>query len=317
MTIGRPATVGAPTVAMLGLTAIYAVCFVAIKAGLPFAPPLLFAGLRALLGGLGLLSVMIVLRRPLLPACGEWFGVVAVALTATTVSFGAMFLSPGLAGAGIASVLGNTQPLIVVVLAAIFLSERVTRGKSITLALGLIGVGLIAAPALATSDAYGLSGAALALGASGGLAVGSVIVKRMGPQVDVLALTTWQLILGSLPLLGFSALIEGDTGVRWTFQFVGLLLFLALVGTSLASAVWYGLVQRGDVGRLSLFFFLIPVIGLGLAAVLFGERVTPIEGAGVLLTLAGIGVLAWESRGSSPLSEAVPAAERGSDVASP
>ena len=317
MTIGRPATVGPPTVVMLGLTAIYAVCFVAIKAGLPFAPPLLFAGLRALLGGLGLLSVMIVLRRPLLPSRGEWFGVVAVALTATTISFGAMFLSPGLAGAGIASVLGNTQPLIVVVLAAIFLGERVTRGKAITLALGLIGVGLIATPALASSDAYGLSGAALALGASGGLAVGSVIVKRMGTHVDVLALTTWQLILGSLPLLGLSALIEGDTGVRWTFQFVGLLLFLALVGTSLASAVWYGLVQRGDVGRLSLFFFLIPVIGLGLAAVLFGERVTPIEGAGVLLTLAGIGVLAWESRGSSPVSEAVPAAERGNDVASP
>lgn len=37
--------------AVLGLAGIYAVCFVAIKAGLAFAPPLLFAGLRAEIAG--------------------------------------------------------------------------------------------------------------------------------------------------------------------------------------------------------------------------------------------------------------------------
>jgi drug/metabolite transporter (DMT)-like permease len=314
----RAVTAGSQTLVVLTLTAIYAVCFVAIKAGLPFAPPLLFAGLRALLGGLGLLVLIVALRRPLLPARREWPGVLAVALSATTIAFGAMFLSPGRTGAGIASVLGNMQPLIVVVLAALFLGEAITRGKAVTLTLGLLGVALIASPALAGPDAYGISGPLLALAASGGQAVGSVVVKRMGTAPDVLALTTWQLILGSLPLLALSALVERDAGVSWTAGFVGLLLFLALIGTSLATAVWYWLVRRGEVGQLSLFFFLIPVIGLGLAAVLFGERVSPLEGAGVVLTLAGIGVLAWESwRGGEQPGRPGKASALPADAAAP
>jgi len=42
--------------AALGLSAIYAFCFIAIKAGLAFAPPLLFAGLRAEIAGVVLLG---------------------------------------------------------------------------------------------------------------------------------------------------------------------------------------------------------------------------------------------------------------------
>ena len=45
-----------------------------------------------------------------------------------------------------------------------------------------------------------------------GLAVGSVTIKRMGRQPDVLALTTFQLILGSLRLLGLSVLFEREAG---------------------------------------------------------------------------------------------------------
>ena len=47
---------------MVVLTIIYAFCYVAIKAGLPFAPPLRFAGLRALIGGILMLGVLVALR---------------------------------------------------------------------------------------------------------------------------------------------------------------------------------------------------------------------------------------------------------------
>ena len=286
--LGRPLIV-------LGLTAIYAVCFAAIKAGLPFMPPLRFAGLRALLGGLALLGLMVAMRRPLLPPHRSWPGIVALGLTSTTLAFGAMFLSPGRTGAGIASVLGNTQPVIVPVLAAVFLGERMTRSKWIALALGMIGVALIASPTLAGPDAYGVSGPVLALVASGSLAIGSVIVKRIGSSVDLLALTAWQLIIGSLPLLAVSLVAEHNAVVAWNITFVGLLLFLALIGTAFANAVWYWLVRHDDVGRLTMFFFLVPVFGLGIAALAFGETIGLLESLGVAVTLAGIGAVAWDA----------------------
>jgi len=278
---------------LVGLTAIYAVCFVLIKAGLAFAPPLIFGGLRALIGGGALIVLLLVLRRPLLPPRESWSGVVALALTATTVGFGAMFLSPGRTGAGIASVLGNAQPLLVVTLAAAVLGEPMTRGKWLTLALGMTGVTLIAWQALVGPGADGISGAALALTASAGAAVGSVIFKRMRVTTGLLAITAWQLILGSLPLLAASALTERSLPVAWSLAFVGQLSFLALAGTSFVNAAWYWLVQRGEVSRLAVYLFLVPVFGLGMAALALGERLSAWESMGSALIVAGIVVVTW------------------------
>lgn len=296
----KPATPGLRISIIISLTVIYALCFAAIKAGLAFAPPLLFAGLRVLIGGVVLFILAFFLRQPLLPPRGDWAGIVALALTATTVAFGAMFLSPGRTGAGIASVLGNTQPLMVVVLAALFLGERMTASKWVTLAFGFTGVSLIAGRALGGPDAYGMAGALLALGASLGASVGNIIFKRLAIQGNLLLITAWQLVLGSLPLLVLAALVEQDRRVIWNAEFVGLLLFLALVGTALANAVWYWLLQREEVGRLTMFLFLVPVLGLGIAALTFGERISLLEGIGSALTVIGVGIVELSNARSRP-----------------
>lgn len=275
---------------MLAITLIYAVCFAAIKAGLNLAPPLRFAGLRTLIGGVALLGVALARREPWRPARRHAPALALLALSANTLAYGAMFLSPGRTGAGIASVLGNAQPLVTVALAALWLGERLTRGKALALALGLGGVTLIAAPALAGPSAYGVSGALLALTVSVGSAFGSVLIKRLGPLPSLLAFSAWGLILGSLPLLGASWLTERGRPLTWNAAFIGLLLFLALIGTSLATALWYWLVQREDVGRLTLYLFLVPVIGLGIATLAFDEPIGLTTALGVALALGGIGV---------------------------
>lgn len=278
---------------VLGLTLVYALCFVAIKAGLAFAPPLRFAALRGLVGGAALLGLLVASRRTLMPPRDSWPWITALAATATTVAFGAMFLSPGRTGAGVAAVLGNLQPVLVPALAATFLGERMSGGKWTALLLGLAGGVLIAAPAFA--GPAGVDGPLLALAASLGLAASSIIAKRMQPQLDVLQLTAWQLVAGSLPLLLVSAIMEAGVAISWNSSFLGLLLFLALPGTAVANAVWYWLIRRGDVGRLSMFFFLVPVLGLLLGATVFAEPIGLLEGIGVGLTLAGIGAIAREA----------------------
>ena len=273
----------------IGLTAVYTACYVAIAAGLAYAPPLAFAGWRLVIAGAALLGLVAASRRPLVPARRQWPWLLFLALAATAAAYGAMFASPGRAGAGIASVLGNLQPIFVVGLAALVLGERMSRADWATLALGLLGAIAIAWPAL-RGGAAGLAGPALALAASVGFAVGSVLIKRLEPGAALLAVTGWQLLVGGLPLLAASSLLERGSPVRWTAEFAALLLFLALPGTALATAVWYWLVQGGDVGRLSLVFFLVPVFGLGLAVAIFGEPIGATETAGVAIIFAGIGI---------------------------
>lgn len=279
---------------VLGIVLLYALCFAAIKAGLQFAPPLAFAGLRALIAGIALLGVMRARSETLLPPRGMWRGIFALGLTATTLTFGAMVLSPGRTGAGIASVLGNMQALFTVALAAIFLGEALTRGKIIALVLGLLGVTLIAYPAFAASDAYGISGAALALAASGGAAVSNIIAKRMNLKSELLSVAAWQLLVGSVPLFALAALTERGAGIFWNFEFLALLLFLALAGTALLNVTWYWLLQFDDVSRLSLFFLLTPAFGLILGTLIFGESLSPVELAGAALIVVGIGTMSRE-----------------------
>ncbi|MDE3076081.1 MAG: DMT family transporter, partial [Chloroflexota bacterium] len=131
------------TIVILGLVLLYAVCSVAIKAGLGFAPPLLFAGLRAVIGGMALLGLALALRQPVTVPLRLWPATLLLAVLATSVTFAGMFLSPGRSGAAIASVLGNVQPLIVIVLAAAFLKEPLSPAKLLALGLGTLGVLLI------------------------------------------------------------------------------------------------------------------------------------------------------------------------------
>ncbi len=279
---------------IVAVTLVSAACFVAIKAAIPFTPPLRFAAWRLLIGGGTLLALLPLLGAPLLPPRRSWLWLGILALSASSFAYGAMFVSPGFTGAGIASVLGNTQPLIVMALAVPLLGERMTRAKGLALVLGIVGVLLIAMPALSSPDAFAFEGAALAFASAAGLAVGSIIVKVLAAKQSVLTLAAWQLVLGSLPLFALSAVFEASAITRWTPAFWGLLLFLALLGTAFLTAAWYALLAGGEVGHLSLFFFLVPVFGLVLAALFFGERISLVQGLGTAVSLAAIVSVGFE-----------------------
>lgn len=273
---------------VVSLAAIYAACYSAIKEGLQFAPPLRFAGIRAGLAGVLLMALIAMRREEVVCPRRLWRGVALIAMVGTSIAYGAMFLSPNRSSAGIASVLGNIGPLFSIVLAAAVLGEPMTRARIGALTLGLAGVGLIAYPTI-TAPAAAPLGAVLPLLAALASSVESVLVKRMQAGTDFLRVAAWQLLIGSVPLLLLSEWVEGEQSIVWNRTFVLLLLFLAVIGTALATSLWYWLVQSHDVGRLSLYQFLVPVLGLALAAALFGERLGIPKGSGVVLTLLGLG----------------------------
>ena len=269
---------------MILLTLIYALCFTAIKAGLPYLPPLLFGGLRMLLGGLALIMVAGLLKQSLLPTKYEWKWILWIGL-ATAVTYFGMFLSPGRTGAGIASILGNMSPLFTVLLAAAVLHEKFSRSTSIALLLGVGGVIFISYPDVFAKNTYGIVGFALALAASSGSAASNILVKLIRKQYEVIRVSAWQLIVGSLPLLLISLITEQGQPFILNGTSLGILLFLGLIGTGGVTAAWYMLIQRHSIVKLSLFLFLIPVFGLVIAGFAFKEtmRTNELLGIGFIL----------------------------------
>jgi probable blue pigment (indigoidine) exporter len=278
------------TVIMLFLIPFYAACF---------------AALRLLVAGAGLLLLAGVTRQPLRIARRLWPWLLALALSAGSFGYGAMFMSPGTIGAGIASVLGNTQPVILVALGATLLGERITRQAVGTLVLGLAGVVTLALTAMTEWRLGGLLGALLAFASAVSFAIAALMTKRLGSSAPLLAMTGWQFVLGAALLFALSARWEGGSRILWTPSFVALLLLLGLGGSALTTAVWYWLIQHDDVGRLSLYLYLVPIVGITLAVVIFGERLTLLSAVGMGLTgFAVLGALRHDAR--SPTTTYLP-----------
>ncbi len=265
-----------------------ALCYVSIKAGLQFAPPLAFAGLRAALGGAVLLGALVATGHSVVPPRRLWLGILGLAALGTTLLYSAMFMSPGRTGAGIASVVGNTGPIWLVGFGALFLEERITRVRIEAMALGFVGVGLIALPALVEPSRSGAPAFLIPLAAALGAAGATVLLKRMEVTDQLLAVAGWQLLIGAVPILALSGLFEPQARIVWSSQFVLLLAFLSLVGTAGALSIWYWLVQREEVGRLGLLLFAVPPLGLLFAWIVFRERVGAVEALGLILTILGI-----------------------------
>ncbi len=279
---------------LFGLMLIYsfiaAICYTAIKLGLEYSPPLRFAGFRTIIGGSSLILLLIFLKKPILPRRNLLKWILPFGLLSTTVTFGFMFSSPEFAGAGIASVLGNTQPLAIIILAAIFLREKITLVKLASLILGLTGIVLISAQSFIGENQYAFIGALLATGTSIGAAVTSILLKELKPRNDLISLTGWQLIVGSLPLLVFSFFFESSKDILWNGSFIGLLMFLSFIGTALTTVVWFWLLQKYEAGKLSLYLFLIPVFGLLIAFIVFGETLQTFELFGIIVVISAVGL---------------------------
>lgn len=279
MKAGRPAIGALVAVA-------YAGCFVAIELGLAHAPPFRFAAGRALVAGLVLLGVSTLTGHGVAPPrrLRSWTLVLGAILA---VQYAAMFLSPGLAGAGLSSVLANTGPVLLVVLAALFLHERITWVTGIAVLLGTAGVVLITWPASDTGAGPGGIGLLVPVGVAIGAALETLLLKWLDVGKALLPVVAWQLILGALPLLAASAVTE-SAPVHWSPGFLAALAFLALPGTAMALALWYWLVQREPVSRLAAFMFMVPVAGLLLAWAVLGETVSSRQTLGLALALSGI-----------------------------
>lgn len=291
------------------LAVVYALCYSTIKAGLAFAPPLRYAGLRTVVGGAVLLAFVVASgRKRVVPPRSLWPGIGALSLVGTIVVYGAMFMSPGATGAGISSVLGNTGPLFAVVLAAPILGEGVTRRKVAALAVGMGGAGLVAYPAVTDPSAPGVLAALLPVTAAAAAATSAVLLKWLRVGDALLPVVAWQLLLGGGALLALSAMVEPDRAVTWSARFAGYLAFLSVVGTAFAVTAWYWLVQREDVGRLSiLLMVLVPVMGLALARLFFGEAIRPLSAVGAGLAMVGVGLAASSTGDSGGASDSVDA----------
>lgn len=289
---------------------LWAICFPLITTGLPFAPPLTFAAIRAFIAGAALLVIALLLRRTQPTGLKIWLKLTFVGLGATTLGFFGMFYASEFVSPGIATVISNTQPLMASLLAFFILGEYLNiRGKA-GLLLGFLGIVFIALPGLLSiSGGTYLAGVGYILLSAVGITISNVLIRYIAAQVDALTAMGWQLVLGSVLLTLLAILTENPSNVKWSPAFLFSLLGL-IVATALAFWLWCDVLKTTELNHANSFNFLIPIFGLAIGMIFYGETYGLLVLAGIGLILLGIILVNWPKKNRSEIVRLLTDGER-------
>jgi drug/metabolite transporter (DMT)-like permease len=276
--------------ALVALALIWSYTWILIKVASEDASPFIVAAVRPALGAVVLFGVLAAMRRPLRPTPARdtiVFGLLQTTGWTALQTFGVI-----LAGAGKTALLAYTMPFWIVLLAWPALGERLTPSRWCALGLAALGLGFILSPLGHGAVVADLL--AIAAGLSWG--AGTVWSKRMqrdDSSFDILRLTAWQMVWGSVPLLVIAAVIPEH--VRWTFAFVGSMAFMIAISQALGWVLWLFIVARLPAGVAGIASLTTPVLTVAFAAVQLHEIPSARELIGMALLVVALVVNAFPS----------------------
>ena len=122
----------------------------------------------------------------------------------------------------------------------------------------------------------------------------NILYKRMHARPHPLVLNAAQLFLSGVALLPVALAVEGPPRIDWTWPVVASLAFLVVVLSIGASMLWFWILHHGEASRVSAYFFLTPVFGLLLGAILLGEPLAPLDGVALGVIALGLWLVTGE-----------------------
>ncbi|KAL6883551.1 hypothetical protein ACP4OV_010965 [Aristida adscensionis] len=282
---------------------------VAMKGVIPRTGPFFVAALRLLPAGALLVAFAAARGRKQPSGWVAWLAVAAFGLVDAACFQG--FLAEGLqkTSAGLGSVIIDSQPLTVAILASLLFGESIGAIGAGGLVLGVIGLLLLEVPALSVegndTTIWGSGEGWMFLSAQS-MAVGTIMVRWVSKYSDPIMATGWHMIIGGLPLLVLSAL-NHDPALNGHLQDLTWSDILALGYTSIfGSAISYGVyfynATRGSLTTLSSLTFLTPMFASIFAFdtslfryLYLGESFSPVQIGGAFLTLVAIYMVNYKS----------------------
>lgn len=299
---------------------LWGTAMVVMKGVMPHTTPLFMAGVRLVPAGVLVLAAAAIMGRPQPKSWAAWLWIALFALVDGALFQG--FLAEGLVrtGAGLGSVMIDSQPLAVALLSCWLFEERIGLWGWLGMFFGMLGIALIGLPGewiinflrqlplppfgqggrevallySGTITAQGNfqqlfhSGEFLMLLAALSMAVGTVMIRFVCRYTDPVTATGWHMILGGLPLFALSAGVESQQWVdlspaRWMA-----LGYSTVFGSAIAYGLFFYFASSGSLTSLSSLTFLTPVFALLFGNLFLGEVLSPLQWVGVCLTLISI-----------------------------
>jgi drug/metabolite transporter (DMT)-like permease len=191
---------------------------------------------------------------------------------------------------GIASVITSLQPVLVSIVAIRLLGEALTRRQFFGLILGLLGVILVLKPAFSGAGEMTALALILLLAALSGSTSATLMQKKLGKSIPLLAGTTYQFLFAGA-VLGVYSLAAGETSIEWNLQSSLAMAWAVLVTSIVAILLLLWMLTKGSAARVSSLLYLVPPMTAIQAFILFGEKLNPQAIIGIAMTALGVAMV--------------------------
>ncbi len=250
-------------------------------------PPLVFMSLRMSIAAALVFLFLLVRRR----AVGIERADVPKFLLAGIVLFGmsTLLFTEGLARTTVAHmiIIASTGPLIGAVWRGLAHHEMPDRRSMLAMGIGFGGVLIVVSDASATEgasitgDLMGLASAALWVGMT---VYPQPLVRKYGP----LRSTGWMILISLLLIVPLSLPSWGVVAEHVPPPLAWSALLYAAMGTLVGNTLWQSAVQQIGPARTLIYLYLQPFLALLIAAIVLGDRMTPLQAVGGLLAIGGV-----------------------------
>lgn len=265
---------------------------------------IVFAGMRFLLAGFILLVFLLITNRTVLRIKRSsimilvLFGLIQTALQYFFFYNGLAKVS-GMKGA----ILTSSATFLAVILAHFFYKNDRLNGKKVFgIVAGIAGI-IMANWGQDFQFSFDWTGEGYMILSALTSAITTIMGKELASDIHPVALTGWQLTIGSLVLLMIGLPQLEVNSITFTRFGLGLLFYASLI-SSVAFALWFSILKYNKAGEMSIYNFLTPVFGTMLSAMFIpGESMNGYIFAAIALVALGIININYQSKKHSNIAK--------------
>jgi drug/metabolite transporter (DMT)-like permease len=254
---------------------------------------------RLLIGLILLASVVAVAREPL-PREPRMYGhLLVMGVINIAIPFSLITFAEQTVDSSLAAVINGAVPLFVIVIAALTLKgETITVNRLAGLAIGFVGVAILVGVDIADLGSANAVGELALIGATISYAVGNVYAKAHVHGLRPMIPAVFQVFFGLLVTGALAFAFEAPLSVVWVPEAAFAVVWLGLLGSGLAYLSYFRILQHWGATRTSMVAYLLPVVGIGLGALVLSEPVSWSTIAGTVLVIGGIALVnaRWGTR---------------------
>lgn len=282
--------------AALFLAVVWGLSIPITKLGLLTLPPLTLTGLRFLIA-VPLMFVLIVGKQRLpikaIPRVAA-LGVLGIGIGQVAQTFGVVSTS-----ASVATTISAAIPVFVVVFASLRLKQPVSALQALGLAIAFVGIAMVAwgrGDATSAATQTSLWGPGLVLLSTLTIAFYYVWSVELAELYGTAPVAAWSTLFGFLALSPWAAWEMAHTPFTVTAIGVGTAVYLGIMVTVLGLFLWLHLLRVLPARVAASIQYLQPIIGVGAAALMFGDDLGPLFIAGVGSVLLGLALTVTNAR---------------------